>query len=110
MLVQLIYQVISFIPVSTFAAAVLEPASINDQISPSRSMSPTAVNASLSKKLQIECNAPLYGRKLKVPSCEKVFDLIINNDRPITFAERGSMAPHNLNLPYRLQSSKLNHS
>lgn len=99
------YQIISLIPVSILAAALLEPASINHQTSPSLSLLPGAVNASVGKKLQIQCNAPLYGQKLKVPSCKKVFELIVKHDSQIKFAERASMVPHALNLPYRLQSN-----
>ena len=105
----LFYQLICLIPVVNYAAALLEPATNNDPTSLSLSLSPLAINASVGKKLQIECNAPLYGQKLKVPSCQKVFDLVVRSDSQISFTERASMVPHTLNLPYRLQSSKLSY-
>ena len=110
MIVLLFCQVIFLIPVGTFAAALSELASINDQTSQSIPSSPLAINASLAKKLQIQCNAPAYGRNLKVSSCKKVFDLVIKDDKQILFTDRASLVSHSLNLPYRLQSSESRYS
>ena len=110
MIVFLLHHLLSLIPVATFAAASLELASISDQTNQSIPSSPFAVNASLAKKLQIQCNAPLYGQNLKVSSCKKVFDLIVKDDKQITFTDRARKVPNDLHLPYRLQSSESRYS
>lgn len=66
----------------------------------------TASNALANSDLQISCNAPLYGQNLKVPSCKNVFTVIAKDQKQFTFAERGATVPHDLPLPYRLQSSQ----
>ena len=63
-------------------------------------------NVSAGNPLQIECNAPLYGRNIKVPSCKKVVGIIVFDDEQLVFADRSGLIPFNIPLPYRLQSSK----
>lgn len=65
-----------------------------------------AFNISAGRVLQIECNAPRYGKNLKVPSCKKVLRQIAESDRQVVFADRASVVSHEVPLPYRLQSGQ----
>ena len=71
--------------------------------SPTALTSPAA-NLSADAKMRITCDANSYGQNLKVPSCKKIFNLVEKDDRQITFADRASLVPKELPLPYRLQS------
>lgn len=74
-------------------------------ISPSSMKAPTN-DTLMENRLQIQCDAVLYGQNLKVPSCRKLFGLIVKDDAQLTFAERFSLVPYDLPLPYRIQSSQ----
>ena len=93
--------------VSTFVfAAVLKPTPLPSLNIPSNLtlIGDRIGDLSASNKLQIQCNAPEYGRNLKIPSCKKIFGLVAKEDKQLTFADRHSIIPHNISLPYRLQS------
>lgn len=92
------------IPYLTFTAALQDTADVATPNIPSSTAPTLTKNVSVANKLQIECNANLYGQKLKVPSCKKIFDLILNGDKQISFAERHGLIPSVIALPYRLQS------
>lgn len=56
--------------------------------------------------LRVSCNAPVYGQNLRVPSCKNIFTFMSKDTSQTTFAERNSMVPYDLPLPYRTQSSQ----
>ena len=63
-------------------------------------------NVSSDNVIAVQCNAESFGVNLNVASCRQVFRLIVKDDEQITFAERGTLVPYQIPLPYRVQSSK----
>lgn len=82
-------------------ASVVSPAPtfIND------SSAPTS-NTSFDNVLKLRCDPVRYGRNLKVESCRKILGFISESDEQSVFADRGSVQPHDSNLPFRATSSK----
>ena len=63
-------------------------------------------NTSSGNLLKLRCDPVRYGRNLNVESCRKVFHFIARDDTQSVFAERGTVQPHDLNLPFRSTSSE----
>lgn len=62
-------------------------------------------DTSFDEVLKLRCNPVRYGRNLNVGSCRKVFNFIAQDDTQTVFAERSTVQPHDLNLPFRAISS-----
>ena len=63
-------------------------------------------NPSLGKILRLRCDPVRYGRNLRVESCSKASSFLPRDDTQTVFAERDSVQPHDLNLPFRATSSE----
>ncbi|KAM0795954.1 hypothetical protein BDR22DRAFT_893643 [Usnea florida] len=83
-----------------------QPPTLSPSLFSAENTSTTYTNTSLGKILKINCDPVRYGRNLKVSSCKNVFTYLAPNDTQTVFAERGSVQPHDVNLPYRITSSK----
>ena len=70
-----------------------------------KNLSAATGNTSLGNTLKLRCDPVRYGRNLNVESCRKVFNFIAPDDTQTVFAERSSVQPHDLNLPFRATSS-----
>lgn len=75
-------------------------------LSSSENSSAATGNTSLGNILKLRCDSVRYGSHLKVESCRKVFNFIAQDDTQTIFAERDSVQPHDLNLPFRAYSSE----
>ena len=69
-------------------------------------LSATTGNTSLGNILRLRCDPVRYGRNLNVGSCSKASTFLPPDDTQTVFAERGSVQPHDLNLPFRATSSE----
>ena len=72
---------------------------------PNDTSAPTS-NTSFDNVLKLRCDPVRYGRNLKVESCRRIFSFIKEGDEQTVFAERGSVQPHDSNLPFRATSSE----
>lgn len=68
--------------------------------------SATTANTSSGNILKLRCDPIRYGRNLHVGSCRKIFNFIAQDDTQTVFAERDTIQPHDLNLPFRVTSSE----
>lgn len=85
---------------------LLQEPVISPALSNFENSSTASGNTSLDNILKLRCDPIRYGRNLKVESCRKVFGFIAQDDTQTVFAERGSVQPHDLNLPFRATSSE----
>lgn len=104
-----------------YCAAALIPASVlqrpqygNDLKASDLPLSNTSVFANnrssslggIGGVLKIACNSDMYGKNLKVKSCQRLFGYISKDTRQYTFADRESRVPFDIALPMRTYSGK----
>lgn len=103
------------LPVFVLCAATPLPSKASDflalpVVSPAlpflENSSATTGNTSFGNILKVRCDAVRYGRSLNVGSCRNVFDYMNTEDVQTLWADRTSVQPHDVDLPFRLPSSE----